>query len=461
MSARTPPPAAPAATVLVVDDELVIRDTVAEYLSNVGYAVERCGTGEEAVARAAGRKFDVVLCDVNLPGMDGLDVLNRLAAVSPETFVILITAYATVETAVEAFQKGAHDYLIKPILLDEVNAKLRRLLRQRDLHRENQWLRRELNREVEGAEFVTGPSAAMRQVLELTRRVAPSRTTVLILGESGTGKDVLARAIHRTAQVAKPTDGRYLAVNCAAIASDLLESQLFGHRKGAFTGADRDAPGVFVHAGAGTVFLDEIGELPLATQAKLLRAIEQKEVLPVGASEPVKVQARILAATNKDLQKEVDAGRFRQDLFFRLNVVSLTLPPLRDRREDLPDLIAFLLGKHATAAGKPFTGLSHEAMRVVQSYPWPGNVRELDNALQRAVILGEPPLVRPNDLPPAVAPQPDDPYAVDDLKVAVARFEKLHIQRLLRQYPDKREAARRLNIGLSSLYRKIEEPGEG
>jgi DNA-binding NtrC family response regulator len=447
--------------VLVVDDEPVIRDTLAEFLCGEGYVTDRCGSGEEAVALAGRRKYDVVLCDVNLPGMDGIDVLDRLAAVSPDTAVLLITAFATVESAVEAFQKGAHDYLIKPLLLDDVRVKVARLLKHQDLRRENQWLRRELNRQPDSAELVTGPSVAMKQVLAVARRVAPSPSTVLILGESGTGKDLLARAIHRFAQAVRPTDGRYVAVNCAAIPAELLESQLFGHRKGAFTGADRDAPGVFAHAGAGTVFLDEIGELPLAAQAKLLRAIEQKEVLPVGASEPVKVQARILAATNKDLQKEADASRFRQDLFFRLNVVSITLPPLRDRRDDLPDLVAALLAKHATEAGKPFTGVSHEAMRQVTAYHWPGNVRELDNALQRAVILGEPPFVLPEDLPPTVSPRATDPEAVDDLKLAAARYEKQHIQRVLRQCPDKREAARRLNIGLSSLYRKIEEHGIG
>lgn len=456
MSVRmTPPP--PLAAVLVVDDEPVIRDTLGEFLEGEGYAVRRCGTGEEAVELAGRHKFDVAVCDVNLPGMDGMDVMDRLAAVSPETFVLLVTAYATVETAVQAFQKGASDYLIKPVLLDDLSGKMKRLLRQRELHRENQWLRRELNREVEKSDFVTGPSVAMKQVLALARRVAPTPSTLLILGESGTGKDVLARAVHRMAQAARPTDGRFVAVNCAAIPGDLLESQLFGHRKGAFTGADRDTPGVFAHAGTGTVFLDEVGDLPLPTQAKLLRAIEQKEVLPVGASEPIRVQARILAATNKDLEAEAKAGRFRQDLFFRLNVVSVTLPPLRDRREDLPDLISFLLGKHARAAGKSFSGLSHDALRLVQGYSWPGNVRELDNALQRAVILGEPPLVQPPDLPPAVFPPADDPFAVDDLRLAVARFEKLHIARILEQTPDKREAARRLNIGLSSLYRKLEE----
>ncbi|MEO2089945.1 MAG: sigma-54 dependent transcriptional regulator, partial [Gemmataceae bacterium] len=311
--------------------------------------------------------------------------------------------------------------------------------------------------EAEAGELVVGRTPAMKRVMDLARRVAPTQSTVLILGESGTGKDVVARVIHRLAQAAKPTDGRFVPVNCAAIPHELMESQLFGHRKGAFTGADRDSPGVFVHAGAGTVFLDEVGELPLTTQAKLLRAIEQKEVLPVGASEPVKVQARILAATNKNLEKEATAGRFRQDLFFRLNVVSLTLPPLRDRRDDLPELVAFLLARHAEAAGKPFTGLSHEALQVALAYPWPGNVRELDNALQRAVILGEPPLVYPEDLPPNLTPSPDDPAGVDDLRVAHQRFERQHIARILHHTPDKREAAKRLGIGLSSLYRKIEE----
>jgi DNA-binding NtrC family response regulator len=455
MSARAPS----AASVLVVDDEPVIRDTLAEFLQQEGFAVTACGTGEEAVERAGRQRFDVALCDINLPGLDGIEVMERLAKVSPETFVVLITAYATVETAVEAFQKGASDYLMKPIILHEVLGKIRRLLKQRDLFRENQWLRRELNRDAEAGEMVTGRSPAMRQAMELARKVGPTPSTVLILGESGTGKELLARAVHRFAQAAKPTDGRFLAVNCAAIPADLLENQLFGHRKGAFTGADRDSAGVFAHAGQGTVFLDEIGELPLGTQAKLLRAIEQKEVFPVGANEPVRVDARILAATNKDLAREVAEGRFREDLYYRLNVVSIRLPPLRERREDIPDLVEFLLARHARSVGKKVTGVSHEAMQLLLAHPWKGNVRELDNALQRAVILGEGPLVTPADLPPDIAPQPADPFGVDDLGTAVERFERLHIERMLRNCPDKREAAKRLGIGLSSLYRKIEQYG--
>jgi DNA-binding NtrC family response regulator len=454
------------AAVLVVDDEPLIRDTIAEYLSQEGFDVVSSASGEEALEQATSRRFDVALCDVQLPGMDGLELLGRLHRVSPETFVLLITAYATVENAVEAFQRGAHDYLMKPILLDEVLAKVRRLLAHRALFLENRWLRRELNR-AESADPIIG-GAALEPVFATIRKVAPTRSTVLIVGESGTGKELVARALHEgslerkeDAGAVRPGPGvpRFIAVNCAAIPHDLLENQLFGHRKGAFTGADRDQAGVFVHAGQGTVFLDEVGETPLATQAKLLRAIEQKEVLPVGANEPVRVEARVLAATNKDLLKEVEAGRFREDLYYRLNVVRIVVPPLRERREDIPALVEYLLGRHARTLGKRITGVTHEAMRLLLACRWRGNVRELDNALQRAAILGEGPLITPADLPPDLAPQEGDPSLVDDLGEAVKRFEKQHIERILRRTPDKKEAARLLNMGLSSLYRRIAELG--
>lgn len=447
-------PAAPC-QLLVVDDEPVIRETLCEYLTQEGLHVTACGSAEEALALAAGQRFDVVLCDVQLPGLDGIELLERLRKISPETFVVMITAFATVENAVEAFQRGAHDYLMKPILLDEALSKVRRLLAFRDLFQENQWLRRELNRAQEGEEII-GPSAALQQVLAMARKVGPTRSTVLLVGESGTGKELVARAIHRHG--ADP-EARFLAVNCAAIPHDLLENQLFGHRKGAFTGADRDQPGVFVHAGAGTVFLDEIAELPLATQAKLLRAIEMKEILPVGAHEPVQVQARILAATNKELPQEVAAGRFREDLFYRLNVVCIAVPPLRDRREDIPDLVEYLLARHARTLGKPIQGVTHETLQLLTACRWKGNIRELDNALQRAAILGDGPLITPADLPPDLAPTPNDPALVDDLSEAVRRFERQHIERILRRVPDKKEAARLLGMGLSSLYRKIAELG--
>jgi DNA-binding NtrC family response regulator len=456
MSARTALPApVKNANILIVDDELLIRETLAEYLSQEGFTVTACADGEAALACATERRFDVALCDVQLPGIDGMELLERLLKISPQTFVLLITAYATVENAVEAFQRGAHDYLMKPILLDEVLGKVRRLLAYRDVFLENQWLRRELSREYD-FDHIIGRAPAMQRVFDTIRKVAPTRSTVLLVGESGTGKELLARAIHHQGSSAA---SRFLPVNCAAIPHDLLENQLFGHRKGAFTGADRDQAGVFVHAGAGTVFLDEIAELPQGTQAKLLRAIEQKEILPVGANEPIQVEARVLAATNKDLAREVEQGKFREDLYYRLNVVCIRVPPLRERREDIPDLVEFLLAKHARALGKRITGVAHETMQLLLACRWKGNVRELENALQRAVILGEGPLITPADLPPDLAPVEGDPALVDDLSEAVRRFEKQHLERILRQVPDKKEAARRLGMGLSSLYRKIAELG--
>jgi DNA-binding NtrC family response regulator len=448
---------APAKTakLLIVDDELLIRSTLAEFLAQESFDVTVCASGEEGLRLAEAQRFDMALCDVQLPGMDGIELLQRLLRIHPEMLVLLITAYGTVENAVEAFHRGAHDYLMKPILLEEVLSKIRRLLAYRELFQENQWLRREVSREYD-PEHIVGRSPAMQRVFAVVRKVAPTPSTVLLTGESGTGKELIARAIHQQSPFAA---SRFLAVNCAAIPHDLLENQLFGHRKGAFTGADRDQAGVFVHAGTGTVFLDEIGELPLATQAKLLRAIEQKEVFPVGANEPITVQARILAASNKDLARAVGESRFRDDLFYRLNVVSLELPSLRQRREDIPDLVDFLLARHVRTLAKPIRGVSYEAMQILLACPWKGNVRELDNALQRAVILGEGPLITPADLPPDLAPVPDDPALVDDLSEAVRRFEKQHIERILARVPDKKEAAKRLNMGLSSLYRKIAELG--
>jgi DNA-binding NtrC family response regulator len=442
--------------VLIVDDEPLIRDTLSECLEQEGFAATACATGRAALDAAAESLFEVVLCDVQLPDLGGLELLDRLLQVSPTSSVLLITAYATVENAIQAFQRGAHDYLMKPLLLDEVVVKVRRLLAQRDLALDNQWLRRELNRTHE-EEHIIGHSPAMQQVFEMVRRLARTRSTVLLTGESGTGKELIARAIH----TASSGEQRFLAVNCAAIPHDLLENQLFGHRKGAFTGADRDQDGLFVHAGRGTVFLDEVAEMVPATQAKLLRAIDRKEVLPVGANEPVQAEARVLSATNKDLKAEVEAGRFREDLYYRLNVVSIRLPPLRDRREDIPELVEYLVDRHARTLGKPIHGVTHEALQRLRAGFWKGNVRELDNVLERAAILGDGPLIGVEDLPPDLAVVEDDPSLTDDLTEAVRRFERRHIERILAETPDKKEAARRLNIGLSSLYRRLADLGMG
>jgi DNA-binding NtrC family response regulator len=444
-------------SILVVDDEELIRESLSEYLEEEGFDVLSLGSGEEAIVQLGKRFFDVLICDINLPGIDGVEVLQRLQRISPETFVVLITAYATVETAVEAFQRGAQDYLIKPILFDEVTEKVRRLIRVRDLKLENQFLRRELNREVH-ADFIVGTSPAMQTLYAMARKAAPTGTTILIQGESGTGKEILARYIHKAAY-ADGEEFRFLPVNCAAMPADMIESTLFGQRRGVTVNTDKDLHGVFVHAGRGTVFLDEIGELPPAVQAKLLRVIEQKEVLPLGANEPVVVQARIIAATNKDLQKEVDQGTFRNDLYYRLNVVSLRLPPLRERKADIPELVEHFLKKQGTRLNKRVQGLTHDAMKALMNHPWRGNLRELENTIERALILTDSPLIGPADLPPDLDHRAVDPNIIDDLNLAIEHYEKMHIERLLKQTPDKRDCAKRLNIGLSSLYRKIESLG--
>ena len=459
--------------ILVVDDEKLIRESLVECLVAEGMVAIDAASGEEAVELAGRKDFDLVLCDLQLPGISGIDTLEKLLRLDPGLMVLLMTAYGTVDTAVSAFQRGAQDYLVKPIQLDELFGKLCRLIEQRTMRLENQGLRLELRmlEDVQSARRLVGSGPAMQVMRGLLARVGPTRSTVLIQGESGTGKELVARALHELGERKRDPDGRkpgrFLAVNCAAIPAELLENQLFGHRKGAFTGADRDQPGLFVHAGPGTVFLDEIAEMPLLTQAKLLRAIEEKEVLPVGASEPVRVEARILAATNKELRAEVTSNRFREDLYYRLNIVTLTMPPLRDRREDIPELAEHLLARHARTLGSLFTGIGREAMRLLVSAQWKGNVRELDNVLERAAILGDGPLVQPTDLPPDLRQADDDPDAVEGLVEAVRRFEKRHLERMLALcsdeagVPDKKEAAKRLGIALSSLYRRLGELGIG
>jgi DNA-binding NtrC family response regulator len=449
-------PAAARGRILIVDDEEVIASTLKEFLQGENFEVATAGDLSSTLAQVEAFEPEVVLCDVQLPGADGITVLNRTLQLRPETLFIMITAYATVENAVAAFQRGAHDYLMKPVLFDDLLAKIGRLIRFRRLLQENQALRRQLHTQGD-LDALVGESLPIKAVKTLIRKVAPTRTTVLITGESGTGKELVARALHALGPAPEEV---FLAINCAAIPHDLLENQLFGHVRGAFTGADRDHAGLFVAAGGGTVFLDEIGELSRSTQAKLLRAIENKEVLRVGATRPVSFRARVLTATNKDMAVEVAADRFRADLYYRLNVVSIHLPPLRDRRDDIPELIAVLLAKHAKRLGKRVDGVDNATIRGLMSAPWTGNVRELENALERALILGEGPILTPDDFPPGLIVESDSDSAGDNLRSAVREYERHHIHRVLRDCSDdKREAARRLGMGLSSLYRKLEELG--
>jgi len=457
----------PGLNILIVDDEQVLADTLAEFLTAEGHEVRVAYDAPSALAKLAGFETEAVLCDVQLPGSSGLELLRKLRSQAPDADVIMITAYATVDSAVEAFRHGASDYLIKPVLFEDLTARLARISASKALSSENQGLRRKLARQMQsassGIETIVGRSTAISAVKAWIVRVAPTRSNVLITGESGTGKELAARAIH---DLGSNPDAPFLPINCAAIPPDLLENQLFGHVRGAFTGADRDRAGLFVAAGEGTVFLDEIGEMPLALQAKLLRAIENREILPVGASQPEKNRARLVAATNKNLAEEVAQGRFRADLYYRLEVVTIPMPPLRDRREDIPELVEALLTRHAHRLGQIRRTVESEALERLIAAPWPGNVRELDNLLERALILADGPVLTSADLfrsfgrnaiPPA---DESETLRTDDLREAIRVFEKRHLKRILAESgDDRRAAASRLGLGLSSLYAKIKEHG--
>ncbi len=446
----------PLGRILIVDDEEVIASTLQEFLQEEGFEVAAAANAQEALDLLGKFEPEIVLCDVQLPGLDGLDLLDRVLHVRPETLVMMITAFATVENAVAAFRRGAQDYLMKPVLFDELLAKIERLMGFRRLLHQNQALRRQLHRESNGLGGMIGNSPVMLEIKSLLHKVGPTRSNVLISGESGTGKELVARALHT---LGLEPEEPFVAVNCAAIPLELLESQLFGHLRGSFTGADRDQAGLFAAAGRGTVFLDEIGEMPSATQAKLLRAIENKEIWPVGATRSRPLKARIVAATNKDLPTEVAAGRFRADLFYRLNVVHIRMPSLRNRTEDIPQLVGYLLTRHARSLGKPINGVDNETMKRLTSASWKGNIRELDNALERAAILADSTLLTPEDFPREWLSETDySTESADDLRAFLAQAELTHIRRVLaRCNGDKREAARKLGLGLSSLYRKLED----
>ena len=453
------PAAGTKGAILIAEDEAAVRESLAEVLRDEGYDVTATPDGTAAIAALDAQEFDIVVSDLRMPGADGLTVLRHAREVSPQTLVLLMTAHATVETAVEALQRGAQDYLLKPFIFEDVLHKIDHLLRHRQVAWENQLLRSQVERQWDFDNLV-GRSSAMREVMRLVERVAPTPSTVLITGESGAGKEVVARAIHHFSDL---RDRIFLPVNCGAIPENLLESQLFGHLRGSFTGAINNQEGLFQRARGGTIFLDEIGDLPLNLQVKLLRAIEQKEILPVGTTTPIKVDVRVIAATNRDLAKAVEEGRFRDDLFYRLNVIGIEIPPLRERREDIPPLIEHFIRMHNRDLKKSYKGVDSATMKLLMSLPWKGNVRELDNVLEHAMILGEGDWITTGDLPRALKPVAGIAVPVgDDLRDALRAYEKAHIEAVLAKADeDKKAAAEMLGVSLSSLYRKIEELGIG
>lgn len=446
-----------AGTILVAEDEALSRKNICRVLAEEGYQVHQAADGKEALAALDLIDFDLVLTDIQMPAADGLAVLRRVREVAPQTFVTMMTAYASVDTAVTALQLGAHDYLLKPIIFDDLLRKVALLMEHKQQAWEIQMLRREVNQRFALDELVGG-SPALQKVFTLIEKVAPAEATVLITGESGVGKELVARALHARSPRREKI---FLPINCSAIPETLLESQLFGHVKGAFTGAFSSQEGLFQRAQGGTVFLDEIGEMPLSLQPKLLRVIEAKEILPVGATTPAHVDVRIVAATNRELEKEVETGRFREDLYYRLNVIGIHIPPLRERREDIPRLVEHLIRRHNIEMKTSYNGVDNAVMKTLMAGPWKGNVRELENVLERAMILGNGEWILPADLPEGKRSREGGPSPVGrNLKAAVKAYERSHIENVLRETDgDRTRTAGFLGLSRSSLYRKMEQLG--
>ena len=442
--------------VLVVDDEETVRDELVDALTDSGYEASAAGDGVEGLEAVMSQSFDVCISDINMPKMNGLDLLARIGEVSPETMTIIVTAQGDMQTAIDALRAGAADYVLKPLIFEDLLAKVARLSEHRRLVIENRNLRQAVHASRPESTRMVGGSAEMAQLHELIAKVAPTRSNVLIVGESGTGKELIARAIHESSGRAKSP---LIPINCAAIPETLLESELFGHVKGAFTGADSNKEGLLKTAGDGTIFLDELGDMPLSVQAKLLRAIESREIQPVGSVRRIPIHARIVAATHRDLHEQIAREEFREDLYYRLAVVEIPVPPLRERREDIPALVGHFVEKYRLEIGRPCAGLSSDALRQLVGYSWKGNVRELENTIERAMILFEGTMIDVDDLPSVVrgAPAADDTSDVT-LSRAAGRFESAHIGKVLGACEgDKKQAAKLLGISLSSLYRKLDQ----
>ncbi|ABB31203.1 two component, sigma54 specific, transcriptional regulator, Fis family [Geobacter metallireducens RCH3] len=446
--------------VLVIDDEENLRHMLGAMLRKNGYHADEAADGEQALAMAGEHPYDFIICDIRMPVLDGLGFLRRAQEAGIGGTIIMMSAYGTIDTALQCMKEGAYDYVSKPFKNDEILLVLKKAEERERLKTENCRLRAEVAREYSFGAIVSR-NPRMREIFELIRKVCDVKTSVLVLGESGTGKELVARAIHHNGS---RRDAPFVAVNCGAIPEHLLESELFGHVRGAFTDAASDRTGLFEEAHGGTLFLDEIGEMPPSLQVKLLRVLQEGEVRRVGAERLSKVDVRVISATSRDLEREVAEGHFREDLFFRLNVVSITLPPLRERLEDVPLLAGHFLNKHGTSLGRPGARVSPEALRLLSAYAWPGNVRELENCIERALILGDGDVVGPGALPDGlrgggagwamVGPDNDNL----SIKKAEERLEREFIRRALEKTGGNRtHAARILEISHRALLYKLKE----
>ena len=442
--------------ILVVDDDKAHRTMLKTLLGGWGYDVSQAEDGAPAIDMVAAGPFDLILMDIRMITVSGIEALHRIKVINPAIPVIIMTAYSSVETAIEALKTGAYDYLVKPLDFDKLKLTIGRAMEHVALKEENRRLRQQLGEDFQRLRII-GNSPAMTRLLETVSQVAPTEATVLITGESGTGKELIASAVHHNSARA---GGPFVTLNCAAITESLLESELFGHEKGAFTGADRRKEGRFIQADGGSLFLDEVSEMPLSMQVKLLRVIQEREVTRVGGEDVLSVDVRLIAATNRDLAAQVAAGGFREDLFYRLNVIRLELPPLRRRREDIPLLAQHFLGQFAERNRRTISGFTPQAMDRLIRHDWPGNVREMMNTVERAVVLSRGEHIDVSDLPP---PLSDAPPALQPPVIAVGEasleeVEKATILQTLETVDgNKSEAARRLGVTRKTLHAKLKK----
>lgn len=441
-------------SILVVEDEEIMRAILRELLEKEGFQVFTANSSETALEIFTTQEIDVTLTDIKMSGMDGLELLDKLKTIDSEALVVIMTAYSSVDSAISALRKGAYDYVTKPFVNEDLIKTLKNAIRQRELFRENRALRRELEKRYGFSEII-GTSQALQSIFRLIEKVANTNANVLISGESGTGKELVARAIHHHS---KRSEKDFVAINCGALPESLLESELFGHTKGAFTDAKTDKKGLFRTADGGTLFLDEIAEIPQPLQVKLLRALQEHEVTPLGSSIAVKFDARIIAATNRDLEEEIKQNNFREDLFYRLNVIEIFLPPLRERREDIPLLAKHFVAKTAQNQQSEPKPITKEAMSVLINYHWQGNIRELENAIERAFILSEN-KIDFESLSPKLKTESSLQFEMRDLeglRPPLEEMERRYILEILNSVgDDKTEAANILGIDLSTLYRKL------
>jgi DNA-binding NtrC family response regulator len=444
--------------IMVIEDEEGMREFLKILLGKERYQVSAFEQGKDAIERFKEETYHVVISDIKMPGMDGIEVLTEIKRIDPSVPVILMTGHASMETAIDAVNKGAFAYLLKQARNDEIKQLVKKALEMRSLKRENRFLKQELKKSHSDRPII-GKSDKIRRVFELVDKVAATDSTILIFGESGTGKELVAREIHYRSS---RSDGQFVSINCGALPETLLESELFGHVRGSFTGAVRDKEGLFSVAKGGTFFLDEVGETSPAIQVKLLRVLQEKEIIPVGGVKPIKVDVRLIAATNADLEKDVEGGKFRADLYYRLNVIPIHVPPLRERKDDIPLLVDHFLKIYCDSSDTEPKRLSPEAFEILMRYHWPGNVRELENALERAAILQEGDLLSPADLPDRIRGVSTDRHnsVVSATNMSLEDLEKEYLLKVLDDTGwHKKKAAAILGINASTLYRKLQRYG--